>query len=458
MSITDTPLGSDVADFAARVRAELADLAPDQVDDLTDGLEADLAEAWADRLTRSCDGATRSDGPSGTANDATALFGPPAAYAAELRAAAGLDPRVVRRRPGLRGRVGALVTAPWRGAVSRAQRLLARLRSTRWWPPVEDLLVALRPMWWVLRGWIVAHLLLQVSGIERNGPWWVPETFVGWVVLVAAVVASAQWGRGWWQVGGRWHRVLVVLNAVAVVAGVVFVSWLPGRETEYVDVEMGPLQDGVVVGGEYAENLFVYDAQGEPVAGAQVFDQAGRPVTLGIDSIGAAEHWDGSDALQWRLGGARADGTGVWNAYPLLLFPEAALDVTQAWENGELVWLHDEPWVPTSPGWPFAAAQAVTVPTGTPTQAPADDPVGTPTDAPTGHPADGPTDGPTAAPTGATAPTTVVPGADQAADQAAEQPDAGATTAATSTGDDATPVDPPGGTGAADTLPTAPTR
>jgi len=454
MSITDTPLGSEVADFAARVRAELADLAPDQVDDLTDGLEADLAEAWADRLTRSCDGATRSDGPIGTANDATALFGPPAAYAAELRAAAGLDPRVGPRRASLRGRAGALVTAPWRAAASRAQRLLVRLRTTRWWPPVEDLLVALRPMWWVLRGWIVAHLLLQVSGIERNGPWWVPETFVGWMVLVAAVVASAQWGRGRWQVGGRWYRVLVVVNAVAVVAGVVFVSWLPGRQTEYVYADPGPVQDGVVVGGQYAENLFVYDAQGEPVAGAQVFDQAGRPVTLGIDSIGAAEYWDGSDAQQWRLGGARADGTGVWNAYPLLLFPEAAIDVTRAWESDELVWLHDEPWVPTSPGWPFAAAQPVTVPTGAATQAPADDPVGTPTDAPTGHAVDGPTGAPTAAPTGATAPTTVVPGADQAA----TQPDAGATTAATSTGDDATPVDAPDGAGPADILPTAATR
>lgn len=37
-----------VRSYAAQVRDHLADLAPEQVEDLTDGLEADLAEALAD--------------------------------------------------------------------------------------------------------------------------------------------------------------------------------------------------------------------------------------------------------------------------------------------------------------------------------------------------------------------------------------------------------------------------
>ncbi|RMI02417.1 HAAS signaling domain-containing protein, partial [Cellulomonas triticagri] len=80
-----------VADYAAEVRTHLADLPQDQVDDLTDGLEADLADALADPTGRPA------DMPPGL----TARFGAPAEYARELRAAAGLPdpgPQVPVRR------------------------------------------------------------------------------------------------------------------------------------------------------------------------------------------------------------------------------------------------------------------------------------------------------------------------------------------------------------------------
>jgi uncharacterized membrane protein len=62
-----------ITEFAAAVRSALSDLGPDEADDLTDGLEADLTDRLAD-------------------GDATEL-GDPAAYAEELRAAAGLPHR-----------------------------------------------------------------------------------------------------------------------------------------------------------------------------------------------------------------------------------------------------------------------------------------------------------------------------------------------------------------------------
>ena len=67
----------DVRAYVLAVRAWLGDLPADEVEDLTAGMEADLAERAAE-----------SGGPLG------GLLGQPEAYAAELRAAAGLPPRV----------------------------------------------------------------------------------------------------------------------------------------------------------------------------------------------------------------------------------------------------------------------------------------------------------------------------------------------------------------------------
>ena len=80
----------DVAGYAAAVRRALAGLGPEQVEDLTDGLEADLAEALADEAV------------AGRGADPVTRFGTPEEYAAELGAAAGLVP--VPTAPGRRRR------------------------------------------------------------------------------------------------------------------------------------------------------------------------------------------------------------------------------------------------------------------------------------------------------------------------------------------------------------------
>src|SRR6187431_418045 len=67
----------DVRAYVRAVRAWLGDLPADEVEDLTAGMEADLAERAAE-----------SGGPLG------GLLGQPEAYAAELRSAAGLPARV----------------------------------------------------------------------------------------------------------------------------------------------------------------------------------------------------------------------------------------------------------------------------------------------------------------------------------------------------------------------------
>ena len=68
---TDTPITA--AAYADLVRAELADLGPDDLASMVEGLDAHLAEIAADGQA-----------------DLAAALGSPAAYATELRSAAGL--------------------------------------------------------------------------------------------------------------------------------------------------------------------------------------------------------------------------------------------------------------------------------------------------------------------------------------------------------------------------------
>ena len=121
-----------------------ADLAEDEREELLDGLEADLSEqvAAGDRLPD------------------------PAAYAVELRAAAGVT---ASRRPAPAGGVA----PPRRGARPAPGRSgaldVARRTTRRVWSVVE----ALRPAWWVLRAWVAVTLLDQLAGhgsTSRSGP------------------------------------------------------------------------------------------------------------------------------------------------------------------------------------------------------------------------------------------------------------------------------------------------
>lgn len=73
-----TTLIGHVREYVARIRLELADLPDDDVEELVSGLTADLHEALLD-------GSTLPPPGTGSAMDLDAVFGSPAAYAAELR-------------------------------------------------------------------------------------------------------------------------------------------------------------------------------------------------------------------------------------------------------------------------------------------------------------------------------------------------------------------------------------
>jgi hypothetical protein len=192
-----------VSECAHQVRARLSDLAFEQIDDLTDGLEADLIEALEDPDGPGITGevpavavdATPSGGnePADFDEEAKAIrslterFGSPGSYAEELRSAAGLPAPE---------RVSNALVGTRRRAAERVARIRGRVTRAPWWPTFRDFCVAIRPVWWALRAWVLFFLAFEFSGGNRHDP--VPNAAVEWVSFAALLIVSVQCGRGRW--------------------------------------------------------------------------------------------------------------------------------------------------------------------------------------------------------------------------------------------------------------------
>lgn len=376
MSTSTGTYAADVAGYAAAVRRHLDGLSAEQVDDLTDGLEADLADALADPDAR---------GSGAGGHDLVARFGDPQAYAAELRSSAGLP------EPG--APVGGLrraLAGPGRFARERADRALAVLRPQPWWDPFEEFARSVLPLAWFARAWVLYQVLRGIlTGSELV---WMPRSFGGWVALGALTVVSVQWGRGLWQPGaaGQWVRGAATVVAVLAVLPVVGTV---SADTERVHVvyETQTLpgatvpQDGVVVDGMPVSNLFVYDAQGNPLEDVQVYDDRGRAVRTTFD--------DGQS--EWALPGVRdlwtfvpvpdVDGRQRWNVYPLAGAPSSEFEWDE--EDGHVLVGESR-----TPPLPFAKAPSLVLP-GSGDGVPGTATPSTPEPSPPPTPAPGPGDG-----------------------------------------------------------------
>ncbi|PZR54270.1 hypothetical protein DNL40_04990 [Xylanimonas oleitrophica] len=339
-----TTLDAHVRGYAQAVRLHLADLGPDVVDDLAGGLEADLAEAVADRMPTAA-GGTDDD----VVLDLVKVFGPAERYAAELRAAAGLPQAAPRTRIGLRARAAARGRKV-RDAWSRAW---APLTSTPAWASFREALGELRPVWWVVRGWVLGALAAYfVNGWSDFVA--VPTRTDQLVLMVAGAVVSVQWGRGRWM-PWRWSPRLVTATTVAaavlvlplwsatraqvaqgehaVTAGSYDRGWQDGYESRQVGYggAAAGADDGVWVDGMQVSNLFVYDANGDPLRDVQVFDDRGRPVRT-VPTGREEETWHVPDVEEpWYFRPAEAtDGRERWNVYPLRAFGERDMTYDEA--------------------------------------------------------------------------------------------------------------------------------
>ncbi|HEY0643782.1 MAG TPA: hypothetical protein VGD39_10210, partial [Nocardioides sp.] len=183
--------------------------------------------------------------------------------------------------------------------------------------PVGQLLVALRPAWWVLRAWAAAVVIARLlPGWYPYGLTWLPgvHAAVGLAILAGCVVGSALVGLGRLWPGGASsvlaRTVLLVLNIAAVVAVPVIngqldrLSW--DRYSQgYNEARWNGNGQGVLNRGEQVCNIAAYDAEGQPLVGVQLFDQAGRP--LSVQCYEQADH-----AVPWMLGDVPR-----WNVFPL---------------------------------------------------------------------------------------------------------------------------------------------
>ena len=341
--------------YAIAVRSYLADLPPDLVDELTDGLEADLVAALEDGAgpvvtgeipigrAAAVAGVPPAPGPPSSVIDLTRRFGPAVAYAAELRTAAGIAPAGPPRAR--TGWFRARFVEPVTGLVQRWHDALRPFLATPQGQAVVSLAAALRPLWWVLRGWVWSVIVASVFGEAGIGRF-IPVSPIGWIWLAALVALSISIGRGWAADHRIGHRVIVAASVLALLVA----PWATTEMRRLIDYRLAAgedgvetvvyesvYSDGVVVDGMEVSNLFVYDAEGNPLTGVQIFDDRGRPVRTTFDEGTQDWHLPGVDE-PWRFAPVTdVDGRVRWNVYPLAGAPASTWEYDDAgWETPAL--------------------------------------------------------------------------------------------------------------------------
>jgi hypothetical protein len=271
----------EIARYVEEVRAALGDLPASECDDLLEDLPAHLSEVAAE--------------------DATPLqdrLGPPAAYAAELRAAA-LHPADLggRRRAGI---------FRWRGRWERARGWLGSLdlRAGRalGYERASEFTRLLVPAWWVLRGYLAAMLVVtlldnrppaagEIGLIPRLGG----SSLAGWIILAGFIAGSVWFARRYPRLG-RWpRRVVFAASAYLVLFGISTFTTVdgnqrwgwPGPNTDYVSVN--PYDD--------VEDVYPVDQDGRLLTDVTLLDQRGNPLDIGWPVCG--ETFDDDPAVTY---------------------------------------------------------------------------------------------------------------------------------------------------------------
>ncbi|GAA0265997.1 DUF1700 domain-containing protein [Cryptosporangium japonicum] len=342
--MTAPTVGTEADRYLQRVRAALADLPEDERNELIEDLSAHLADISAE-----------SPGTL-TAASLEERLGRPEAYAAELRASAGLAP-------------APRATAQLRGITERVR---GRLDAVPAYRQFVAFLPELRPGWWVLRGYLFA---VVVAAIFLGGFSGVLPSSGSDAVVFLVLAALAAYGSVW--LGrrsdgfGRWGRRAVIAGGIFVaLVGLAIVT--TSRSADYYDTGSyysgGPLSD--------ATDLRVYGPDGQLIRDAQVFDQNGNPVVL-----------SGSCPTEQRT---RTDGGVAENVYPRTVDP--SIDPAYCTDDGRAPVAEQlpglNPRVPTAGGVPVSPGPSSPGP-GSPVPSESVVPSGSssPTGSPSGSPA-----------------------------------------------------------------------
>ena len=291
---TDRP---DVEAYLAAVRRELADLRPNERDELLADVEVSLLDA-----------AEESEAP------IAARLGPPADFAAELRAAAGL----ARREQPASIKTPSLVEV-WR-----------RVPTDR----LAQVLHELAPIWWLARAYVAVAALAWL--VVRDGSFAPPDVFrfggpnSGFVLLALTVGVSV--AVGFWERRAQLGRLGLAANlALALVAVPVYaelLDWVSNRRgatTGYVVQSVatpGLARDGVPV-----ENIYPYSRNGRLLLDVLLYDQNGAPLNVRAK--------DGDPAR--RVLRSRS-GIGFFNSFPIRYFESGTKRVARPGAAPRIAW------------------------------------------------------------------------------------------------------------------------
>ena len=206
-----------IIQFVQDVRDALSDLQSSTVNQLTEGLEAELAERSAD------EGAKFS-------------LGSAAAFARELRESAGVASNHLPRKP------------------------LAQWRHTLFKKSVQ-FLKSLAPVWWLLRAlvaWDAIHLL--VRGYFHAIP--DPDSVYQWWIIAIFAVISVQFGRGDW----RLPKLRLVLASANILMGILVLPFAVATNVQ-IDDSLNQLQmlnstDAIISQGRMVYDVRALDANG----------------------------------------------------------------------------------------------------------------------------------------------------------------------------------------------------
>ena len=299
---TDRP---DVEAYLAAVREELADLKPEERDDLLTEVEASLLDA-----------AEETDAP------LAARLGPPADFAAELRAAAGLT--------------GAGAADPARTPWLR--RLEAAWRSPRG-AALKRVLGELAPLWWLARAYVAVALVAWATASEWSAAVpFLPLIWIGgpgnpttgvFLLLLAGVVSVAHglWERGRGGAGTLSVAVNVALALAALPLAADLIERFSDRPYATSAVVVAEAPPGLALDGVPIENVYPFSREGRLLLDVLLYDQNGTPI-----DVRAADEDRSRRVLE------AADGTQRFNAFPIRYFEPGTGTVASPGSAPQIPW------------------------------------------------------------------------------------------------------------------------
>ena len=235
--------------YYERVAAALADLPAEARDELLEDLPAHFAEVLEEQ-----------GGP------LVDRLGPPATYAAELRAAAGLDAATgdtAGRAP---------IVVHYERFVAALPELDRRAGRVIGYPRATEFLRLLRPAWWIARAVAVVVLIFAVDIVPADRF----DDPIGWLLLAVAIVVSIRIGATGMPRAPRWIR--FAGTAVAVVGVLFVIANAPNLLQGYGSQDYYQASSGRF---ETVTNVFPVDEQGRSLQHITLYDQNGQPIQVG---------------------------------------------------------------------------------------------------------------------------------------------------------------------------------